>query len=135
MELHYTSFFFIAGVDFAVSPELVLAANSTRACANVTIFTDQVTEEVECFDLLVSPAGGDTRINVRSGRTTVCIIDIPPPIRTECLLNQTRGISPASVSCTATNVPPDSLIEFITCEIDGTASDICKQKRIHCDQI
>ena len=121
-------FEFVAGVDFSVSPELVFAANSSRACANVTIFTDLIIEEVECFTLLASAAGEDARINVRGERTTVCIVDIPPPITAECLLNQTQGISPSLVSCTTANIPPDSQIEFITCEIDGTASDICKQK-------
>jgi hypothetical protein len=118
----------IAGVDFSVSPELTFAANSSRACANVSIFTDQIIEDfVECFDLLAS-SGDDPRINVRGARTTVCIVNIPPPIMitAECLLNQTRGVSPSSVSCTTANVPPDSQIEFTTCEIDGTASDICK---------
>ena len=120
-------FAFVAGVDFSVSPELVFAANSSRACANVTIFTDLIIEGIECFTLLAS-AGEDARINVRGERTMVCIVDIPPPITAECLLNQTRGISPSLVSCTTGNVPPDSQIEFITCEIDGIASDICKQK-------
>ena len=88
---------------------------------------DQLVEDItECFDLFVS-ADGDTRISIRGGVTTVCIVDIPPPITAECLLNQTRGVSPASVSCSASNVPPDTLIEVITCEIDGTPSDICKQ--------
>ena len=119
-------FAFTAGIDYAVSPELIFEARSSRACANVTIFADQVIEQVECFDLLVFTDGG-TLITVRGRRTTVCIIDIPPPIRAECLLNQTRGSSSASVSCTTSNVPPDSLIEFITCEIDGTSSEICKK--------
>ena len=115
---------FAADIDYTLNPILILEARSSRACANVTILTDQITEQVECFDLIAST---DSQfVNVRGSRTTLCIIDIPPPISAVCLLNQTNGTSSASVSCTTSNVPPDTQIEFSTCEIDGTPSDICK---------
>lgn len=60
-----------------------------------------------------------------------CATDFPPPVTAQCALFTISDSNIVTVNCTTSEVPPDTVIEFSTCEVDGLSlSSLCKPRTV-----
>ena len=76
VEFTFVYYIYIATSDYAArSGEVTINEDDTRQCISIPIYTDSITESLQCFSFLISTSNTANNLTVDPDEASICIVD------------------------------------------------------------